>query len=163
MHGPALHGWLVIDKAAGITSARVVAAVKRATGAKVGHAGTLDPLATGMLPLALGEATKTVQFATAGRKRYRFRIRWGVATDTDDRDGEVSVESAARPDAASVTAALPRFTGTVLQRPPAYSAIKVAGRRAYALARAGEAPELAARPVEITDFRLLGISDPDHA
>jgi tRNA pseudouridine55 synthase len=163
MHGPALHGWLVIDKAAGITSARVVAAVKRATGAKVGHAGTLDPLATGMLPLALGEATKTAQFATAGRKRYRFRIRWGVATDTDDRDGEVSVESAARPDAASVTAALPRFTGTVLQRPPAYSAIKVAGRRAYALARAGKVPELAARPVEITALRLLAMPDSDHA
>jgi tRNA pseudouridine55 synthase len=163
MHGPALHGWLVIDKPAGITSARVVAAVKRATGAKVGHAGTLDPLATGMLPLALGEATKTVQFATAGRKRYRFRIRWGVATDTDDRDGEVSVENPARPDAASITAALPRFTGTILQRPPAYSAIKVAGRRAYSMARAGIIPELAARPVEITELRLLAMPDLDHA
>ena len=159
----ALHGWLVIDKPAGITSARVVGAVKRATGAKVGHAGTLDPLATGVLPLALGEATKTAQFATAGRKRYRFRVRWGVATDTDDREGEVLAESAARPDAAAIAAALPRFTGTILQRPPAYSAIKVAGRRAYALARAGEAPELAARPVEIAELRLLGMPDPDHA
>ena len=142
----ALHGWLVIDKPAGITSARVVGAVKRATGAKVGHAGTLDPLATGVLPLALGEATKTAQFATAGRKRYRFRVRWGVATDTDDREGEVIAESPERPDAAALIAVLPRFTGTILQRPPAYSAIKVAGRRAYALARAGEAPELRRPP-----------------
>jgi tRNA pseudouridine55 synthase len=91
----ALHGWLVIDKPAGMTSARVVAAVKHATGAKVGHAGTLDPLATGVLPLALGEATKTVQFATAGRKRYRFRVCWGAATDTDDREGAVAAETPA--------------------------------------------------------------------
>jgi tRNA pseudouridine55 synthase len=157
------HGWLVIDKPAGITSARVVAAVKRATGAKVGHAGTLDPLATGILPLALGEATKTVQFASAGRKRYRFRIRWGIATDTEDREGAAVAESAARPDTAAVIAALPRFTGTILQLPPVYSAIKVAGRRAYALARAGAMPELAARPVEIAELTLLGMPDPDHA
>ena len=115
------------------------------------------------MPLALGEATKTAQFATAGRKRYRFRVRWGVATDTDDREGEMLAESTARPDAASIIAALPHFTGTILQRPPAYSAIKIAGRRAYALARAGEAPELAARPVEIAELRLLGMPDPDHA
>src|SRR6476659_9480343 len=100
-----LHGWLIIDKPAGLTSARVVEAVKRATGAKVGHAGTLDPLATGVLPLALGEATKTVQFATAGRKRYRFRVRWGVATDTDDSEGEVVAETSARPDPAAIAAA----------------------------------------------------------
>jgi tRNA pseudouridine55 synthase len=160
---PRLHGWLVIDKPAGITSARVVGAIKRVTGAKIGHAGTLDPLATGILPLALGEATKTAQFATAGKKRYRFRIRWGIATDTDDREGRIVAESAARPDEAAVIAALPRFTGTILQRPPAYSAIKIAGRRAYALARAGEAPELAARPVEIACLRLLAMPDPDHA
>jgi tRNA pseudouridine55 synthase len=159
----ALHGWLVIDKPAGITSARVVGAIKRATGAKVGHAGTLDPLATGILPLALGEATKTAQFATAGKKRYRFRIRWGVATDTDDREGRIIAASAARPDADSVISALPRFIGTILQLPPSYSAIKIGGRRAYALARAGEAPELTARPVEIAGLRLLGIPDPDHA
>jgi tRNA pseudouridine55 synthase len=157
------HGWLVIDKPAGMTSARVVAAVKRAAGAKVGHAGTLDPLATGVLPLALGEAVKTVQFAIAGRKRYRFRIRWGVATDTDDREGATIATSAARPDAASIDAALPRFTGVISQRPPAYSAIKLAGRRAYALARAGKPPELAARAVEIAELRLLGTPDPDHA
>src|SRR3954462_5260154 len=130
----ALHGWLVIDKPGGITSAGVVRAIKRATGAKIGHAGTLYPLAPGILPLALGEATKTAQFATAGKKRYRFRIRWGVATDTDDREGRILAECAARPDAHSITSALPHFTGTLLQLPPAYSAIKIAGRRAYALA-----------------------------
>src|SRR5579864_121709 len=101
MTAPKLNGWLIIDKPYGITSARAVAAVKRATGAKVGHAGTLDPLATGVLPLALGEATKTVQFVMAGHKRYRFRVHWGCATDTDDCDGAVIAETAARPDAAS--------------------------------------------------------------
>jgi tRNA pseudouridine55 synthase len=158
-----LHGWLIIDKPPGLTSARVVAAVRRATGAKTGHAGTLDPLATGVLPLALGEATKTAQFAAAGRKRYRFRVRWGIATDTDDAEGDVVAETAARPDPAAIAAVLPGFTGTVLQRPPAYSAIKIAGRRAYALARAGKPPELAARPVEIAELRLLSASGPDHA
>lgn len=157
------HGWLVVDKPYGMTSARVVALVKRSAGAKVGHAGTLDPLATGVLPLALGEATKTVQFAAAGQKRYRFRIRWGVATDTDDREGAVIAETAARPDGAAIAGALAGFTGTILQRPPAYSAIKVAGRRAYALARAGKPPQLAARPVHIAALTLLGSSEPDHA
>ena len=158
-----LHGWLIIDKPAGTTSARVVAAIKRATGAKVGHAGTLDPLATGVLPLALGEATKTVQFATAGRKHYRFRVSWGTATDTDDREGDVVAQTAARPDAAAIADALPAFTGTIMQRPPAYSAIKVAGRRAYALARAGKPPALAARPVEIVELSLLSTADQDQA
>jgi len=147
-----------------MTSARVVAVVKRSSGAgKVGHAGTLDPLATGILPLALGEATKTAQFAASGSKRYRFRVRWGAATETDDREGAILAETAARPDAAAIAAALPGFTGTILQRPPAYSAIKVAGRRSYALARAGQAPELPARPVEIAELALLGAPDPDHA
>jgi tRNA pseudouridine55 synthase len=158
-----LHGWLVIDKPPGMTSARVVAAVKRATGAKVGHAGTLDPLATGILPVALGEATKTVQFATAGRKRYRFQVRWGAATDTEDREGAIMAETPARPDAAAIAAALRSFTGTIWQRPPTYSAIKVAGRRAYALARAGKPPELAARQVEIAELRLLSVAEPHHA
>jgi tRNA pseudouridine55 synthase len=162
--GGALHGWLIVDKPAGMTSARVVALVKRSAGAaKVGHAGTLDPLATGILPLALGEATKTVQFASGGRKRYRFRVRWGLATDTDDREGVVAAETAARPDGAAIAAVLPGFTGTVLQRPPAYSAIKVAGRRSYALARAGAPPELPARAVEIAELALVGMPDPDHA
>ena len=158
-----LHGWLIIDKPQGVTSARAVAVVKRATGAKIGHAGTLDPLATGVLPLALGEATKTVQFATAGLKCYRFRVRWGIGTDTEDSEGAVIAESAARPDAAAIRAALPAFTGSIRQRPPAYSAIKIAGRRAYALARAGQQPELAERTVEIVSIELLDAADPDHA
>src|ERR1700730_7409070 len=137
--GRGLHGWLVIDKPQGITSARAVALVRRATGAKVGHAGTLDPLATGVLPLALGEATKTAQFAAAGRKRYRFRIRWGVARATADGEGAITTESPVRPDAAAIAAALPGFIGTILQCPPAFSAIKIAGRRAYAPARADPA------------------------
>jgi tRNA pseudouridine55 synthase len=159
----ALHGWLVIDKPAGITSARVVAQIKRATGAKAGHAGTLDPLATGILPVALGEATKTVRFAAADHKRYRFRIRWGLARDTDDGEGEIIGDSPVRPDIAAIEAALPRCTGTVLQRPPAYSAIKIAGRRAYALARTGNAPEMRPRPVEISELHFTGAPDPDHA
>jgi tRNA pseudouridine55 synthase len=158
-----VHGWLVIDKPYGITSARAVAMVRRSTGAKVGHAGTLDPLATGVLPLALGEATKTVQFVSAGHKTYRFRVRWGARTDTDDREGAAIAETEVRPDAAAIAAALPSFTGRILQRPPAYSAIKIAGRRAYALARAGRTPEMAVRPVEIAELRLLSAADPDHA
>ena len=161
--GWGLHGWLVIDKPEGLTSARVVSQIKRATGAKVGHAGTLDPLATGVLPLALGEATKTVRFAAAGQKRYRFRIRWGIARETDDREGAITAESALRPDIAAVEAILPRFTGALLQRPPAYSAIKIAGRRAYKLARAGRPPDLPPRPVTIAELRLSVVPDPDHA
>jgi tRNA pseudouridine55 synthase len=162
--GRAVNGWLVIDKPAGITSARAVALVKRAIGGgKIGHAGTLDPLATGVLPLALGEATKTVRCATGGRKHYRFCIRWGVATDTDDSEGTEIAENTARPAPAEIVAALPAFTGKIAQRPPAYSAIKLAGRRAYALARAGEAPELLPRPTEIFELRLLATPDPDHA
>jgi tRNA pseudouridine55 synthase len=161
--GQGLHGWLVIDKPQGITSARAVALVRRATGAKVGHAGTLDPLATGVLPLALGEATKTVQFAAAGRKRYRFRIRWGIGRDTDDREGAITAESPVRPDAAAIAAALPGFIGTIRQRPPAFSAIKIDGRRAYALARAGRPPEMAPRPVEIVELQLIALPDRDHA
>jgi tRNA pseudouridine55 synthase len=158
-----VHGWLVIDKPYGITSARAVAMVRRSTGAKVGHAGTLDPLATGVLPLALGEATKTVQFVSAGHKTYRFRVRWGARTDTDDREGAAIAETEVRPDAAAIAAALPSFTGRILQRPPAYSAIKIAGRRAYALARAGHPPDMALRPVEIAELRLLSAADPDYA
>ena len=161
--GSGLHGWLVIDKPEGITSARAVALIRRATGAKTGHAGTLDPLATGVLPLALGEATKTVRFAAAGHKRYRFRIRWGVARETDDREGAITAESPIRPDIAAIEAALPRFTGILQQRPPAYSAIKIAGRRAYALARAGRPPDLPPRRIEIAELCLSGMPDPDHA
>src|SRR5258708_36108025 len=125
--GRGLHGWLVIDKPEGITSARAVALIRRATGAKTGHAGTLDPLATGILPLALGEATKTVRFAAAGHKRYRFRNRWGVARETDDREGAITAESPIRPDIAAIEAALPRFTGILHQRPPADPATQITG------------------------------------
>lgn len=129
---------------------------------KAGHAGTLDPLATGVLPIALGEATKTVRFAAAGRKRYRFTIRWGIATDTDDREGEPIAEMTGRPTPDAIAAALPQFLGTIRQRPPAYSAIKIGGRRAYALARAGRAPEMTARSVEVDALTLTAIPDPDH-
>jgi tRNA pseudouridine55 synthase len=158
-----LHGWLVIDKPLGLTSTRVVEHIRRSTGAKAGHAGTLDPLATGVLPIALGEATKTVAYAMNGRKCYRFRIRWGVARATDDCEGEIVGESPARPTGAAIEAILPRFTGTILQVPPAYSAVKVAGRRAYALARARRPPSLSPRPVEIARLRLLAMPDRDHA
>jgi tRNA pseudouridine55 synthase len=158
-----LHGWLVIDKPHGMTSARAVGAVKRSAGVKVGHAGTLDPFATGILPLALGEATKTVRFAAIGKKRYRFRIRWGEARDTDDREGAVIAETGVRPAEAAIAAALASFTGTIEQRPPPYSAIKVAGRRAYALSREGKPPDLASRPVEIRELRLVALVDCDHA
>ncbi|HEY1797087.1 MAG TPA: tRNA pseudouridine(55) synthase TruB [Stellaceae bacterium] len=158
-----MNGWLVIDKPEGITSNRAVMIVRRATGAKTGHAGTLDPFATGVLPIALGEATKTVRFASEGRKRYRFTVRWGIATDTEDREGSVVAETPARPARDEIVAVLPRFVGTIQQRPPAYSALKVEGRRAYALARAGKPPELAARPVEIATLDLVALPDPDHA
>ena len=157
------HGWLVIDKPPGLTSARVVGVVRRITGAKVGHAGTLDPLATGVLPLALGEATKTAAYAMNGRKCYRFRIRWGVARPPTTARARLSPNRASRPSRAAIAAALPRFTGTILQPPPPYSAIKVGGRRAYALARAAAPPLSAARPVEIAELRLLAVPDRDHA
>ncbi|HEV2189487.1 MAG TPA: tRNA pseudouridine(55) synthase TruB [Stellaceae bacterium] len=160
-HG--LNGWLVIDKPAGMTSSKLVLRLRHATGTKAGHAGTLDPLATGVLPVALGEATKTVGFVSKATKRYSFRVRWGIATDTDDTEGEVVAESPVRPDEAAITAMLPRFVGIILQRPPAYSAIKVAGRRAYALARAGKAPRLVERPIEIGELRLTAVLDRDHA
>lgn len=157
------HGWIVIDKPAGITSSRVVERVRRAAGIKAGHAGTLDPLATGILPVALGEATKTVRFLSKATKRYSFSIRWGLATDTDDSEGEVTAESPVRPERDAIEAALPCFTGAISQRPPSYSAIKVAGRRAYALARAGKALMLAERPVDIHELHLTALPDRDHA
>jgi tRNA pseudouridine55 synthase len=158
-----INGWLVVDKPLGLTSNRVVERVRRATGVKAGHAGTLDPLATGVLPIAIGEATKTVAYAMAGRKCYRFRIRWGVARTTDDAEGEIAGESSARPEPQQIKAVLPHFTGTIMQTPPAYCAVKVAGRRAYALARAGRAPDLGPRPVEIDSLRLIATPDADHA
>ena len=158
-----LHGWLVVDKPPGLSSSRVVGEVRRLTGTKVGHAGTLDPLATGVLPIALGEATKTTAYAMAGRKRYRFRVRWGIARATDDREGEIVGESSLRPSRAAIEAILPRFTGTILQSPPPYSAIRVDGYRAYRLARAAAPPALKARPVQIAALRLIAMPDRDHA
>jgi tRNA pseudouridine55 synthase len=159
----ALDGWLVIDKPPRLSSNRVVEQIRRLTGIKVGHAGTLDPLATGVLPLALGEATKTVAYAMSGQKHYRFRVRWGVARVTDDCEGEIVGQSALRPRLEEIDAILPRFTGTILQSPPVYSAIKVDGRRAYALARAATPPTLPPRPVHIAALRLIAVPDRDHA
>ncbi|HEY0522500.1 MAG TPA: tRNA pseudouridine(55) synthase TruB [Stellaceae bacterium] len=170
--GTPIHGWIVLDKPLGMSSSQAVGAVRRLMGAmKAGHGGTLDPLASGILPIALGEATKTVAWAMAGRKTYRFTVRWGEARTTEDAEGAVTETSPHRPGRAAIEAALPRFTGCIMQRPPVYSAIKVGGARAYALARAGEAAgteaaaeiELAPRPVEIESFRLLAIRDENHA
>jgi tRNA pseudouridine55 synthase len=156
-------GWLVIDKPQGLTSNQVVGRVRRALVAKAGHAGTLDPLATGVLPVAVGEATKTIVFAMNGPKRYRFRICWGIARATDDAEGEIVGESVARPENAAIEAILPRFVGKIMQTPPAYSALKIGGRRSYALARAGQAPFLTARPVDIFSLQMIETPGPDHA
>jgi tRNA pseudouridine55 synthase len=162
--GVPIHGWVVLDKPRGMSSSQAVGAVRRLLdAAKAGHGGTLDPLATGVLPIALGEATKTVAWAMAGRKTYRFTLRWGEARDTDDAEGEVIGTSALRPSCAAIAAALPRFNGRIEQRPPAYSALKLGGERAYALAREGVAVALAHRPVEIHALRLLAAGDADHA
>jgi tRNA pseudouridine55 synthase len=160
---PGRGGWLIIDKPAGITSNDVVVKIRRATRMKTGHAGTLDPLATGILPVALGEATKTVSFLSKATKRYGFRVRWGIATDTEDSEGAVVAENPTRRDEAVLRAALPRFLGTIAQRPPAYSALKINGQRAYALARQGKAPELAARDIAIHELSLTALPDRDHA
>jgi tRNA pseudouridine55 synthase len=162
--GLPVHGWIVLDKPGGMSSAQAVAAVRRITGAaKAGHGGTLDPLATGVLPIALGEATKTVAWAIEGRKLYHFTVRWGEARDTDDAEGAIIATSAVRPSPAAIEAALPRFVGAVMQRPPNYSALKVGGERAYDLARGGTAFALEPRPVAIDELRLLALHDADHA
>jgi tRNA pseudouridine55 synthase len=159
-----IHGWVVLDKPVGMTSTHAVSAVRRLTSARrAGHAGTLDPLASGCLPIALGEATKTVPFVMEGRKRYRFTVRWGEERDTDDAEGRVVETSAARPGEADIRSLLPRFTGTIAQVPPRFSAIKVDGERAYDLARNGEVVELEARPVDIGRLDLVELPDADHA
>ncbi|MCU4181222.1 tRNA pseudouridine(55) synthase TruB [Bosea sp. BH3] len=151
-----VHGWVVLDKPVGMTSTHAVSVVKRAFSAKkAGHAGTLDPLASGLLPIALGEATKTVPFVMDGRKAYQFTVAWGSQTDTDDTEGRVIATSETRPDEAAIRALLPRFTGTILQTPPKFSAIKIAGERAYDLARDGEEVALEARPVEIDSLVIV--------
>jgi tRNA pseudouridine55 synthase len=159
-----VHGWVIIDKPVGMTSTFAVSVVKRLFRAKrAGHAGTLDPLASGCLPIALGEATKTVPFVMDGKKSYRFTVRWGEARDTDDAEGTVVETSAHRPDAAAISALLPRFLGTIDQVPPRFSAVKIEGERAYDLARDGEAVELAARPVTIHRLDLVATPDADRA
>jgi tRNA pseudouridine55 synthase len=160
--GRAIHGWLVLDKPAGMTSTQAVGAVRRLFDArKAGHAGTLDPLATGVLPIALGEATKTVPYAVDGAKHYRFTVRWGERTDTDDAEGKVTATSDLRPSSADIEALLPQFVGEILQTPPAFSAIKIDGNRAYDLARAGESVELEARAVIIDELTLLDMPGRD--
>src|ERR1700760_1668235 len=145
--GRPLDGWLIIDKPPGMTSPDRVNRVKRAFNAqKAGHGGTLDPLATGVLPIAFGHATKTVPYVMDGTKLYRFTLRFGEAGDTADADGPVVATSESRPTDAEIESALPRFTGDIMQVPPAYSAVKVAGERAYDMAREGRPPDLPPRP-----------------
>ena len=158
-----INGWLILDKPEGLTSTEALGAVKRVLRpAKAGHAGTLDPLATGVLPIALGEATKTVPFVVDGRKVYRFTLRWGERTDTDDAEGEVVAVSRVRPTRAEISAVLPDFTGAIMQVPPRYSAVKVKGERAYDLARDGQTVTLEARPVEVHRLDLIDMPDADH-
>jgi tRNA pseudouridine55 synthase len=162
--GRPIDGWLVIDKPSAMTSTDVVNAVKRSLAAqKVGHGGTLDPLATGVLPLALGAGTKTVPYVMDGTKEYRFTLRFGEARDSDDADGAVTATSAARPSDEAIRAALPAFRGTIMQVPPRYSAVKVAGERAYDLARAGAEVELQPRPAQVDRFDLIARPDADTA
>jgi len=162
--GRSVNGWLVLDKPAGMTSTQAVGAVRRLFDArKAGHAGTLDPLATGVLPIALGEATKTVPYAVDGAKHYSFAVRWGAETDTDDAEGKITATSDTRPARDAIEALLAQFTGKIQQVPPAYSAIKIAGERAYDLAREGETVELQARIVRIDRLTLLELADGDTA
>jgi len=159
-----VHGWVVLDKPVGMTSTHAVAVLKRLFNAKrVGHAGTLDPLASGGLPIALGEATKTVPYVMDGRKRYRFTVHWGEERDTDDVEGQPTRTSDARPTVGDIEAILPRFIGVIEQVPPQFSAIKIQGERAYDLARDGETVDLKARPVEIHELVLTEQPDRDHS
>jgi tRNA pseudouridine55 synthase len=151
-----VHGWVVLDKPVGMTSTHAVAVIKRLFNAKkAGHAGTLDPLASGILPIALGEATKTVPYVMDGKKSYLFTVKWGVETETDDSEGEIVATSDELPTREAIEALLPRFTGPILQIPPRFSAIKIAGERAYDLARNGEEVVLEARPVIIDRISIV--------
>jgi tRNA pseudouridine55 synthase len=163
-HGRKIDGWLILDKPAGITSTQAVNKVKRALDAqKAGHGGTLDPLATGILPIALGAATKTVPYVMDGTKLYHFTIRFGEGRDTDDAEGAVTETSDYRPSDEQIAAALPAFRGSIMQIPPVFSAIKVEGERAYDLSRAGAPPVLAARPAQVDRFEFLRRPDADTA
>ncbi|WP_448192084.1 tRNA pseudouridine(55) synthase TruB [Azospirillum sp. sgz301742] len=162
--GEPIHGWLVLDKPEGLTSTQALSKVRRILNAeKAGHGGTLDPLATGILPIALGEATKTVSYAMDGAKTYRFSVRWGERSATDDREGAIIDRSDVRPDADAIRAALPAFLGEIDQVPPQYCALKVDGARAYDIAREGDVVDLAARRVRIDRLELVETPDADHA
>ena len=162
--GRPLDGWLIIDKPPGLTSTDVVNRVRRAFDAqKAGHGGTLDPLATGVLPIAFGAATKTVPYVMDGTKLYRFTLRFGEARDTDDADGKVTATSPIRPTDEAIRAVLPQFCGDIMQTPPAFSAVKVAGERAYDMAREGRPPALEPRPARVDRFDLIDRLDPDTA
>ncbi len=161
--GRPVHGWVALDKPLELGSTSAVSRVRRLFDAqKAGHAGTLDPLATGMLPIALGEATKTVPYLVSAEKTYRFTLAWGVSTDSVDAEGVEIARSELRPSPEAVSAALPAFVGETLQVPPAHSAVRVNGERAYDLVRRGVELELEPRRVTIYDARLLGAPDPDH-
>ena len=154
--GRPISGWLVLDKPEGMGSTQAVGKLRWLFDAqKAGHAGTLDPLATGVLPIAFGEATKTMPYVTDGSKAYRFTARWGAETNTDDAEGEIVETSEARPVREAVEALLPRYTGTIEQVPPRFSAVKIDGERAYKRARGGETVEIAPREVEIDAFRVV--------
>ncbi|MCW2275543.1 tRNA pseudouridine(55) synthase TruB [Rhodoblastus acidophilus] len=158
-----VNGWVILDKPVGLTSTQAVSKLKWLFNAKkAGHAGTLDPLASGILPVAFGEATKTVPFVQDGEKAYRFTVRWGIETDSDDSEGTATQTSDLRPEPADIERLLPGFTGEIMQVPPAYSAIKINGERAYDLARDGEKVDIAPRPVTIHSLRLVD-GDRDHA
>src|SRR5689334_17261749 len=162
--GRPLDGWLIIDKPPGLTSTDVVNRVRRAFDArKAGHGGTLDPLATGVLPIAFGAATKTVPYVMDGTKLYRFTLRFGEARDTDDADGQITALSSERPTDEVIRAALPRFRGDIMQVPPTFSAVKVAGERAYDMARDGRPATLEPRPARVDCFDLIARTDADTA
>ena len=161
--GRAVSGWLLVDKPSGITSSAVVNKVKWAfEAAKVGHAGTLDPAATGVLAVALGEATKTVPYITDALKCYRFRVRFGQATNTDDAEGSVTSQSELRPTDAQIEGALAGFRGNIMQVPPQFSAVKIDGARAYDLAREGEVFDIQARPLWVESLTVIARPDVDH-
>ena len=162
--GLPVNGWLILDKPLGVTSTQAVGRTKRIFNAqKAGHAGTLDPLATGILPLAFGEATKTVPYVMDAEKGYRFTVTWGRQTTTDDLEGSPTAERADRPDRQAILAALPDFTGEIMQTPPRFSAIRIDGERAYDRARDGEDFEIAAREVFIDVLDLVDMPDADTA
>jgi len=161
--GRPVNGWLIVDKTSGITSTGVVNRVKYLLDArKAGHGGTLDPLATGLLPIAFGEATKTVSYVMEGAKTYRFTLRWGVETDTDDAEGDPVAENDFRPGGDAVEAVLSRFIGRIEQVPPKFSAVKINGARAYDLARASKDVPLKSRTIEIHELRVFATPDADH-